>query len=160
MRYLAIDLGDKRTGLAVGDDVTHIVTPIDVLHAPRVYGDAPLLEALRLAIERYAPAALVIGLPINMDDSEGAAAEAVRQFGDVLARASGLPIHFQDERLTSFAAEQQLTGTGRTRQEKRELIDALAAAQILRDFLAARTPESQRSSPPRDDDDEHDDECG
>jgi len=158
LRYLAIDLGNARTGLAVGDDVTNIVTPVDVVEVPRKPTDARLLDAIMKAIERQAPGAIVVGLPINMDGTEGPAAESSRSFGAALAERSGLHVFFQDERLTSFAAEQQLAGTGRTRKEKQGLIDALAAAQILRDFLAANADDARRTGPPADD--EYNDECG
>jgi len=133
MRYLAIDLGEKRTGLAVGDDVSDMVSPMKVLEAP--HGD--LLDELRAAVEDADADAIVIGLPINMDGTEGPAAKQARTFGDELAEATGLPVHFQDERLTSYAADQRMARTGRTHKQKKSLRDALAAAEILRDFLDA-----------------------
>src|SRR3954470_22499319 len=111
MRYLAIDLGDKRTGLAIGDDQSKLVSPLEVIVQPR--GEA-LLNALLKSITQQDPHALVIGLPINMDGSEGSAAKSVRTFGEGLAQRSNLPVHFQDERLTSFAADQYMNQTGRT----------------------------------------------
>jgi putative Holliday junction resolvase len=135
MRYLAIDLGDKRTGLAIGDDQSKLISPLEVIVQPR--GEA-LLIALLKAIQKQDPDALVIGLPINMDGSEGPQAKTGRAFGQTLAARSNLPIHFQDERLTSFAADQRMSQSGRTRKQKKELRDALAAAEILRDFFEAR----------------------
>lgn len=132
MRYLAIDLGDRRTGLAGGDDETRLVQPLRVLETP--FGDA-LREALLDAIARDGPDALVIGLPINMDGTEGDRAKRTRTFGDALGTACGLAVHYQDERLTSHAAEAHLDRSGRTHAQKRRLRDALAAAEILRDFL-------------------------
>ena len=73
-----------------------------------------------------------------MDGSEGPQARRVRAFGQRLAQRTDRPIHYQDERLTSHAAEAQLAGSGRTHREKKHLRDALAAAEILRDFLRAR----------------------
>lgn len=135
MRYLSIDLGDKRTGLATGDDTTGLVSPSGVLEVPR--GDA-LLNALLDTIARHEPDELVIGLPINMDDTEGDRAKLVRTFASQLESRCDLPIHFQDERLTSFAADQHMAQTGRTHKQKKQLRDALAAAEILRDFLQRR----------------------
>jgi putative Holliday junction resolvase len=132
MRYLCIDLGDKRTGLAVGDDETKFIAPIEVLHVSR---GPRLVEALVQRITMHDPQALVIGLPLNMDGSEGPAAKSVREFGATLSAQCGLPTHYQDERLTSHAAEQHLNQSGRTRKQKKELRDALAAAEILKDFL-------------------------
>ncbi|MFM8639643.1 MAG: Holliday junction resolvase RuvX [Planctomycetota bacterium] len=133
MRYLAIDLGDRRTGLAAGDDVVRLVQPVEVLQVPR--GPA-LLDALARAVDRHGPDALVVGLPLNMDGTEGGAARSVREFGALIAERTRLPVHYQDERLTSFEADERMARSGRTHREKRELRDALAACAILEGFLA------------------------
>lgn len=132
MIYLAVDLGDKRTGLAVGDDQTGVVSPLKVVEAGN---DDKTARAVLNAIDSHAPDAIVLGLPLNMDGTEGDAAARARRFGDALAGRTDRPIHFQDERLTSFAAEERLAGSGRTRREKKQVRDALAAAEILKDFL-------------------------
>jgi putative holliday junction resolvase len=132
MRYLSIDLGDKRTGLAVGDDDSGVISPVEVLVTPR--GEA-LIAAILKSIDQHEPHALVIGLPVNMDGSEGPAAKTVREFGETLRLRCDLPIHFQDERLTSYAADQRMSQTGRTHKQKKHLRDALAAAEILRDYF-------------------------
>jgi putative Holliday junction resolvase len=135
MRYLAVDLGAKRTGLAAGDDVVGLVQPVEVLSVPR--GPA-LLDALARAVERHGPDALVIGLPLNMDGTEGGATADVRAFGAALAGRVELPVHFHDERLSSFEADQRMARSGRTHREKKELRDALAACAILESWLAER----------------------
>lgn len=137
-RYLAIDLGDKRTGLAVGDGATGVVSPLTVIEAP--IGD-PLITALLAAVQQqFSPHArfeLVIGLPLNMDGTEGPRAALVRDFGARLAARLSPPrtLHFHDERLTSADAEWRLARSGRTHKEKKQVRDALAAAALLRDFL-------------------------
>ncbi|MBT8484726.1 MAG: Holliday junction resolvase RuvX [Phycisphaerales bacterium] len=133
MRYLAVDLGDKRTGLAAGDDVTRMAGPIGVLQIAR--GPA-LVEAVAAAVVEHAADAIVLGLPVNMDGTEGDRARIVRAFGAELVAAAGVTVHYQDERLTSFAADQRLARTGRTHKEKKMRRDALAAAEILGDFFA------------------------
>ena len=133
MRYLAIDLGAKRTGLAAGDDVLRIVQPVEVLMVSR--GPA-LMDALAKVIDRHGPDALVIGLPINMDGTEGAAVTDAREFGAAIAARVRLPVHFHDERLSSFEADQRMSQSGRTHREKKELRDALAACAILEAYLA------------------------
>lgn len=152
-RYLAIDLGQKRTGLASGDDLTGLVQPIEVLTVPM--GDALIARLLR-AIDEFGPNQIVIGLPINMDGSEGPAAAAVRAIGETLRSRTATPVAYQDERLTSFAAEGQLAGTGRTRREKKELRDALAAAEILRDYLRSLGANAHDRAGHGDHDDPHD----
>jgi putative Holliday junction resolvase len=132
MRYLAVDLGAKRTGLAAGDDVLRIVQPVEVLQVPR--GPA-LMDALAKAVDRHGPDALVVGLPINMDGTEGAAAKDVREFGTALGARLRITVHFHDERLSSFEADQRMAQSGRTHREKKELRDALAACAILEAYL-------------------------
>lgn len=131
MRYMAIDLGEKRTGLAIGDDVIRIVTPVGRIEAT----EERRLDALAAAIAEHEPDALVIGLPINMDNTEGPAAKAVRDFAAKLETQTGLPIHLMDERLTSYQADQMMGPMELTRAGKKQRRDALAAAAILRDFL-------------------------
>jgi putative holliday junction resolvase len=138
-RWLAIDLGDKRTGFAAGDEIVRLVQPLFVAEAP---SRAAQLKAALRAIDEYGPNGVVIGLPFNMDGTEGPRAKLVRAFADELRAA--LPafprvlIEFHDERLSSFAAEERLKRSGRTHGEKKALRDALAACAILEEFLAAR----------------------
>ena len=135
MRYLAIDLGDKRTGLAVGDDETGLATPAATL--PVTLGPA-LVEAIVRMIRDHEVDTLVLGLPLNADGSEGPRAKGTRQFGLTLQAATDVPIFYQDERLTTYAADQRLARTGRTHQQKKAARDAIAAAEILQDFLRER----------------------
>lgn len=153
MRFIAIDLGDARTGLAVGDDATRIVTPLDVIECSRqMCGGEALLDLLQKAIEDVVSARalceLVVGLPYNMDGTEGPRAKLVRQFADKLATRTGRQVHFQDERLTSSDADWSMARSGMSHKQKKERRDALAAAAILRDFLDARAT----GTPPDDDD--------
>jgi putative holliday junction resolvase len=97
-----------------------------------------LIDAILRAIAEHGPDAIVIGLPLNMDGSEGDAAKQVRAFGETLADATSLPIEFHDERLTSRAAELDLAGLY-TRKGKKRRLDAVAAARILSGFLARET---------------------
>lgn len=134
--YLAIDLGAKRTGLAVGDDETGIATPLTVLEL----GPGAALDAAILAAVRDEGAdALVVGLPVNMDGTEGAPAKTVRAWADSIGAAAQRPVHLQDERLTSYDADQRMARSGRTHRQKKQLRDALAAVVILEDFLASRS---------------------
>lgn len=139
MRYLCIDLGDRRTGLAIGDAETRLVSPLSVLEVPIApLGGEELLIALSKAIDEQLGSAkgeLVIGLPLNMDDSEGPRATMVRAFGARLAAKVSRVVHFQDERLTSVAADWSMARSGMTHGEKKRRRDALAAAAILSDFL-------------------------
>lgn len=134
MRYLAIDLGDKRTGVAIGDALTGIVTPLDVIETASVH---ERLNRLRGLIEWEGPGALVVGWPVNMDGSIGPSAAKCKAFADRLSEATRLPVHLHDERLSSAAADEQMAMTGLTHKQKKARRDALAAANILRAFFEA-----------------------
>ncbi len=143
MRFIAVDLGDKRTGLALGDDETGLATPAEVIEVPIAgRGGEDLLAALVRAIGELVSAraacGLVVGLPVNMDGTEGQRAKAVRAFAARLGAATGREVFFQDERLTSAAADWSMSRSGLTRGEKKARRDAMAAAEILKDFLAQR----------------------
>ena len=132
MKYLAIDYGKKRTGLAVADDQTRIALPLEVIETS---SDTERIRRIAEAIEDQGVDALVLGLPLNMDGSEGPASKGARQFSKRLAEAVGLTVHFVDERLTSHEAESVLRETGLSGRKTKTRRDAVAAAVILRDFL-------------------------
>ena len=134
MRFLCIDLGDKRTGLAVGDDELYMAHPVCVLEIPI---GQPLVDAIVEAIGNNAADELVIGLPLHMDGTEGQRAKITKAFADQITNVVDITINFQDERLTSAAAEELLSGSGKTHKQKKQSRDALAAAEILKDFLDA-----------------------
>jgi putative Holliday junction resolvase len=133
MRFLCIDLGDKRTGLAVCDDAEIIASPIGVIE-----GRGDLYNKIAEAVKQYQPQGLVFGLPLNMDGSQGDKAAGVRKFAAQLSEKITLPIFFQDERLSSFSAQGRLSQTGLTHKKKKGKIDAIAAAEILKEFIAGR----------------------
>jgi len=143
MRYLAIDLGDKRTGLALGDRETGLVSPLEVIEcAIGADGGKLLLDRLAAAIQTHLGAAvpgrsdtLVIGLPLNMDGSEGPQAKKCRAFGEMLAQRTARSVLYHDERLTSVEADWSMSQSGMTRGQKKQKRDALAAAAILRDYF-------------------------
>ena len=93
---------------------------------------------------RAQPCELVLGLPMNMDGTEGKAATKARAFGAALTQRTGRAVHFQDERLTSADADWSMARSGMTHKEKKQRRDALAAAAILRDFLGALGPSPDR----------------
>jgi putative Holliday junction resolvase len=132
VRYLAIDLGAKRTGLAVGSDTLNMVSPVGVIQPS---DEGQLIEMLVKAIDEQAAGAVVFGLPLNMDSTEGPAAVHVRKIANRLAKKVKVAVHFFDERLTSYAADGLMANRGMTRGQKKEVRDALAAKTLLEDFL-------------------------
>ena len=136
MRFLAVDLGDKRTGLAIADEDPKMVHPLSVLEVPI----GPLLiDAIEQAIGKHDAQALVFGLPLDMDGTVGPRAKLTQEFGKKVALRTSIEVFYQDERLTSVAAEEHLSQSGKTHKQKKRVRDALAAAEILNDFLATRT---------------------
>ncbi len=136
MRYLAIDWGAKRTGLAVGSDGLRLASPVEQIIAST---PAAWLTALAKVIAEHEPDALVLGLPRNMDGTEGPAAVAARQRGAQLHAHFHLPVLLVDERLTSARADEQMARTGLTHGQKKSRRDALAAAVMLQDLLDGST---------------------
>ena len=130
MKILAIDYGSRRTGLAVCDPSQTICSPLAVLDSTR-----DLIAQITEFIKTENAEAVVIGLPLNMDDSEGPQAKSVRAFAAELAKSIEIRIHFQDERLTSFAADEKLDMTDLSPAQKKQRRDAVAAADILQTFL-------------------------
>ncbi len=131
MRYLAIDYGTKRTGLAICDSAEIIASPFAVIE-----GQKELIKKIADIVEAENIEAIVLGLPLNMDDSEGAQAKLVLKFAEQLKQHINKPIHLQDERLSSFAAEDKLTQADFPKGKKRKKrIDAVAASEILKAFL-------------------------
>jgi putative Holliday junction resolvase len=130
MRYLAIDYGEKRTGLAICDAGQTIVTPLAVIRNQK---DLP--QKISDIAKTEGAEAVVLGLPLNMDGSEGHQSKLTRKFAEQLKKHLDIPIHFQDERLSSFDAEQRLGPVELTTNKRRKRLDAVAAASILEAFL-------------------------
>ncbi len=139
MRAMGLDVGTKTVGVAVADELGFTAQPITVIRRSNLKAD--LSELIRLARDREVDR-FVIGLPLNMDGSEGPRALATRKFGDALAKASSLTIIYQDERLTTVAAERSLLEADVSRSKRREVIDQVAASLILQGWLDAQ-PRSQ-----------------
>jgi putative Holliday junction resolvase len=137
MRHLAIDYGTRRIGLAISDDEGRLATPLEVIQVSSLAQAVGRIVHL-VGDERVER--IVVGLPLNMDDTIGPAAREVMRWANELSRQAGVEVTFVDERLSSFAAEELLTqrrraGERLTRQRKRARLDALAAAGFLQAFL-------------------------
>jgi putative Holliday junction resolvase len=138
MRYLAIDLGQQRTGLAISDAGGTLAAPLEVLACP---SRQELTRQIATIARRESAEALVVGLPLNMDNTLGPPAREAIRFGRALsADLNNLAVHFVDERLSSFAADQRISEQRRggqkiTRKQKKQRQDAHAAAAFLQEFL-------------------------
>ena len=134
---LAIDFGHRRIGVALSDAGGKLATPYQVLQITAVSQAIPQIIKI---IETEGAERIVLGLPLNMDGTRGAAAKEVLQFGRLLSEQSGTKVIFVDERLSSFQAEQDISAARRqgekiTHKSKKRRLDAVAAARFLQDFL-------------------------
>ena len=141
-RLLGLDLGTKTIGLALGSRETALATPLETIRRGRFAADA---QAIARLIDMERIVGLVLGLPLNMDGSEGPRAQSTRSFALNLLRTldeAGLlrPLAFVDERLSSVAAEDEMAAAGLSRTRQKIHIDAAAAAEILRRALVAMEP--------------------
>lgn len=136
MRWLGIDLGERRIGLAVSDPLEITAQSHSVRH--RDGNLAADLDYLGKIIRELEIEGVVLGLPRNMNGSEGPMAEKVRIFGKRLAEKIEVPVVFWDERLSTRSAERILLEADLSRQKRKQKIDQLAASIILQNFLEAR----------------------
>lgn len=142
-KYLAVDYGDKRTGLADCDLSGQFAGAIGTIRE----------SGMRHTAERVAKEAaargcrrIIVGLPKNMDGSEGERAETVRIFASMLAQFTDLPIDFSDERMTTMTAYRYLDASGTYGKKRKEAIDALSAELILQSYLDRERAENAKKS--------------
>ena len=133
-RKVALDVGDVRIGVAVSDMLGITANPRETyVRKGKTYED-DINYFVKYAKEEDADA-FVIGLPMNMDGTEGPRAEVTREFGDALKEASGLQVIYVDERLTTVSAERMLIGADVRREKRKQVIDKVAATIILQSYL-------------------------
>ncbi len=142
-RYLGLDVGSKRIGVAVSDELGLTAQPVMTLHRKRSPRED--LRSLARLCRRFGCAGIVVGNPLHMANSvlgEGSAQGAkIEAFAQELADLAQLPIHLWDERLTSRAAHEILYAAGKRREEHKPLVDQVAATLILQSFLDAQRDE-------------------
>lgn len=131
-RLLGLDVGTKTIGLALSDVTRSIATPYHTVRRTKFTEDAKVIQE---AVEEHQVGALVIGLPINLDGSEGPRAQSTRAFARNLAARIEVPMVFWDERLSTAAVERHLIEAGASRKRRAQVIDRMAAAYILQGAL-------------------------
>jgi len=131
-RLLGLDVGSKTVGLALSDVTRSIATPYETLKRTKFTADARKIAAI---VAQEGVGGLVIGLPLNLDGSEGPRAQSTRAFARNLSAHIGLPITFWDERLSTAAVERHLIEAHASRKRRAEVIDRMAAAYILQGAL-------------------------
>ncbi len=135
MRYLGLDLGRATIGVALADDVIHTARALKTIRRTSEQRD---LAAVREIAQEYEVTRAVLGLPLNMDETEGPSARLSRAFAPKLEAVLGVPVELFDERLSTFEADSRLRGQGLSGEERRARVDAEAAAVILQGWLDRR----------------------
>ncbi len=131
-RLLGLDVGTKTIGLALSDVTRSIATPYETIRRTKFTSDAKILGDI---VDKMEVGGLIIGLPINLDGSEGPRAQSTRAFARNLAKHIDLPMAFWDERLSTAAVERHLIEADASRKRRAEVIDRMAAAYILQGAL-------------------------
>ena len=134
-RVMGVDYGDARTGIAISDLLCSIVGSTTVIHSRRM--DKTVEQIVEL-IQQHDVGELVVGLPKNMDGTEGPRAQLCREFAALLEEKSGLPVKMWDERRTTVEAHQILSDHNYHGKKRKNTVDAVAASLILEGYLAFR----------------------
>jgi putative Holliday junction resolvase len=151
-RYLALDVGNRRIGVAVSDELGLTAQP--VLTLERRHNRREDLRSLARLARRFAVAGIVVGNPLHMSGELSPQAVKTQAFAAELGELTGLPIHLWDERLTSHEAHQILYEAGHARQDHRRVVDQVAATLILRSFMEQRTENREQGSESREEQDQ------
>ena len=138
-RIMGIDYGDARTGVAISDLLCSIVGSTMVI--PSRNREKAIADIVRIAKENEV-GQIVVGLPRNMDGTEGIRAQLCREFGEELEQATGLPIQMWDERRTTIDAHQILFNSGKNAKKRKKVVDAVAASLILEGYLTFKKSHS------------------
>ena len=136
-RVLALDLGKKRIGLALSDELGITAQGLETLERTNIRED---LSRLSLLAAEKKVSLILMGNPLHMSGREGRQAEYARDFGDRLQAASGIPVEFWDERLTTVAAQRVLRESGISIEKRAKAVDRLAAVILLESYLDSRQP--------------------
>lgn len=131
-RLMGLDLGTKTIGIALSDTSRRVASPFDTIRRTKFQADADQLLALA---DEHQVGGFVLGLPLNMNASEGPRAQATRAFAANLAKRTEIPIAFWDERLSTVAAERVLLEADQSRRRRAQVIDKMAAAYLLQGAL-------------------------
>lgn len=138
-RMLGLDLGERRIGVAISDEMGLIASPLTMV--PR---KGPVVEDVRQLIERYGIVRLVVGMPVGLSGREGPQAAAIRAYAESIREEMPVPLDYWDERMTSSIAEKHLIASGVRREKRKQHVDAVAAAVMLQGYLDNRRIRAER----------------
>ena len=135
MKIMAVDYGDARTGLAVCDRTEFLASPVDTIEEKSF---AKVAEKIVYASREFEAGMIVIGLPRNMDGTEGARAQKCRKLADTLKAIVPIPVELWDERSTTVTAASILTENGTFGKKRKQVLESVAAVVILESYMAYR----------------------
>ena len=135
MRVMGLDFGSKTVGVAISDPLFVTAQGIEIIRRKEENKLRHTLQRIEELIGEYEVEQIVLGLPKNMNATEGERVEKTKEFADKLARRTGLPVAFMDERLTTVSAQRFLLEGDVSRKKRKKVIDQMAAVQILQSFL-------------------------
>ena len=135
MRVLGLDYGSKTVGVAISDPLGFTAQGLETIERPKENKLRKTLARIEQIIEEYNVEKIVLGYPLNMNNTEGPRVQATREFQAMLEKRTGLQVELQDERLTTVSAERVLMESGVRRENRKAVIDKIAAAMILQTWL-------------------------
>ena len=136
MRIMALDLGSKTVGVAISDPLLLTAQGIEIIRRKEENKLRQTLARIEELIAEYEVTDIVLGLPLNMDDSEGERAVTSREFKDKIERRTGIPVTMWDERLTTVEADEIMNEARIKGKDRKEYVDMIAAQIILEDYLS------------------------
>ncbi len=145
MRLIGLDYGRRTVGVAVSDPLGLTAQPLETIVRKEEHTLRRTLARLEELCRVYEVERIVLGLPLNMDDSEGERAALTRAFGEKLVQRTGLPLSYEDERLTTLEAEEVLRAAGLPKKEWKKHLDQMAASLILRSYMEKERRHGQDS---------------
>jgi putative Holliday junction resolvase len=140
---MGLDYGEKTVGVAISDELLITAQGIETIRREQENKLRRTLARIEELIVQYNVTEIVLGLPFNMNATQGQRTEITQEFADMLKRRTGLPLHLWDERLTSVAAEKAMTEAGLNWKRQKERVDMVAAQLILQGYLDLRGDEAK-----------------
>ena len=146
MRIMGLDFGSRTVGVAISDSLLLTAQGVEIIRRKEENKLRQTLARIEELIVENEVEEIVLGLPKNMNDTEGVRVELTKEFKDQLERRTGLPVYFWDERLTTVAADKAMMEAGIRRENRKDYVDMIAAALILQGYLDRRNNEKKKET--------------
>lgn len=146
MRIMGLDFGSRTVGVAISDSLLLTAQGVEIIRRKEENKLRQTLARIEELIVENEVEEIVLGLPKNMNDTEGARVELTKEFKEKLERRIGLPVYFWDERLTTVAADKAMMEAGIRRENRKDYVDMIAATLILQGYLDRRNNEKKKES--------------